>query len=541
MDEGKRIVVDKIIQIIRNNKSVIKDHLLKFKNELAFISDNLDEFKLQNLGDKIIKEEVDDNKIFSITKSGLKMVTFSMEIYHELEECFSKSLRKMYFSVGLLKEKNLFFKFPNLEELIGTDYWKMEKGDYLDKEKQIFKLKLPKEGNISEDFKKNYLVVYSNLENINLNFATIYDKRAREVSSLAVFNMKSESEIKEVFINSKNIKEIANILEWLKDENYTIEKIILSLNNETYPDIKLLQKYDSIYNIEIDYNDMQKTDLDGFISMRFTIDWYKEIINGNNLSPFEIAIFAYDIVKTFKYREGTEESDARFIPNIINTGNIVCVGFSKLFEAILKEFGIRTIDLNIPPLKGEKDGHRRTAIRLDDDKYNIHGIFAVDVTWDREITNLSLVTDYNEQTIIRRNGVKESDKVIKEYDALSLYNYFLIPYKDYKIIFSKEELPEIFQLVEDKEVFFDIWDAYSSEVYKLFDKINKPFIKNYILNSNKPNLEQFKSALYVVRKAEGYIEKDLNNHVSDVLQLNKMLDEYNIFFEDENENKINKN
>ena len=65
--------------------------------------------------------------------------------------------------------------------------------------------------------------------------------------------------------------------------------------------------------------------------------------------------------------------------------------------------------------KGNGVGHSRTLLHLDDDKYNIHGLFTLDATWDSSRKELSSVTDKENLPQIRYMR-EQGDTITKEYD-----------------------------------------------------------------------------------------------------------------------------
>ena len=66
--------------------------------------------------------------------------------------------------------------------------------------------------------------------------------------------------------------------------------------------------------------------------MRDSIDYYKDVINNSNSSNLEKIMLAYDIVKSFPYKERKDNLRIpREVATIIKDGNIVCVGYSQLY------------------------------------------------------------------------------------------------------------------------------------------------------------------------------------------------------------------
>lgn len=244
------------------------------------------------------------------------------------------------------------------------------------------------------------------------------------------------------------------------------------------------------------------------------IKWYRQLINDYDLSEVEKLAFAYDILKTFEYNEEKKEDDttiSREPQKIIYSGNIVCVGYAKLLCEML-----RGIDPNIQvetyTLTCFEDNdvvvsgrHMRNIVRIHDDKYNIHGIYSLDVTWDS----------------FRR---KYSKIYGEEYNALDLYRYFLIPFTKYNDVFLHEERDSMFfgelDYLNDDLTFRNIRSAisrygmgvndelFSTEINRLFCPGESVFKVLSEFNSLSVSRETLEKIIYNVRMAQGYSESD---------------------------------
>ncbi len=121
---------------------------------------------------------------------------------------------------------------------------------------------------------------------------------------------------------------------------------------------------------------------------QYTLDCikqYSNLIKEYDLSPMEQIMFAYDLVRSRIYKVEEENEDlgeSRDITKILKGNKIVCVGFQQLFSKILDQLGIKNTSYEIVRKSNDKIGHVRSRILVDDDKYNIHGIYFFDPTWD---------------------------------------------------------------------------------------------------------------------------------------------------------------
>ena len=173
------------------------------------------------------------------------------------------------------------------------------------------------------------------------------------------------------------------------------------------------------HNIDEHYNDATYEE---FLNMRSTIDYYKELIETSDLSPVEKVAYVYDILKTMRYQENHEDkSRSRNIHAIVTDGNIVCVGYAAFAKQLLNELGIKCLNVGVTckAQEGTDGGHARNIVRVDDDKYNIHGIFALDITWDSD-KEVSVIEEEGKTTVVARPDEEMKKKVVDKYDSLIL-------------------------------------------------------------------------------------------------------------------------
>ena len=148
-------------------------------------------------------------------------------------------------------------------------------------------------------------------------------------------------------------------------------------------------------------NDLYEYPYQQYLDEEKKLDDMVEPIKKANLSPLEKYMAVYNLVKNFKaYKENNENLDvSRYLRYILDNEYMVCVGYTKLLNVLLDKVGIDTknigICVDISYKKGftveekpvEYAGHARTIVNLDDDKYNIHGIYMADPTWDNNLQN----------------------------------------------------------------------------------------------------------------------------------------------------------
>lgn len=127
-----------------------------------------------------------------------------------------------------------------------------------------------------------------------------------------------------------------------------------------------------------------------FISFKEYTDTIKAIdnmvqdIERFNFSPLEKIMYAYDLVRNKVYAEVGEDEDklnSRTLSSVLLGDKIVCVGYARVFKALLEKLGIhsREVYLYYPDRSG---GHARNEIYVKDEKYGVDGVYYFDPTWD---------------------------------------------------------------------------------------------------------------------------------------------------------------
>ena len=120
------------------------------------------------------------------------------------------------------------------------------------------------------------------------------------------------------------------------------------------------------------------------------IDSFVQAVKAMKLSPLETAIFVYDYIreKTYKHeQEGSSYALSRDTYQAINNDDIVCMGYANIYSAILNKLGIKCETITLNGINEEEAGHARNLLKIDDDKYNVHGLFISDPTFDSRDKN----------------------------------------------------------------------------------------------------------------------------------------------------------
>ena len=123
-------------------------------------------------------------------------------------------------------------------------------------------------------------------------------------------------------------------------------------------------------------------------------------ITNDSMTPYEKYISIYNFVRKYKKYKVIPQPKVGDLSQMINNKNqssslkyileneyIDCRGFSYLLDTMLNIVGIESSEFSFNVYKPDGSilgGHSRTLINIDDDKYNLHGLYISDATWDSE-------------------------------------------------------------------------------------------------------------------------------------------------------------
>lgn len=128
-----------------------------------------------------------------------------------------------------------------------------------------------------------------------------------------------------------------------------------------------------------------------YITQREMIDMYQNIledyetIQNNNYSITEALFYIYNKYKNRIYKEekNSERSAlSRSLNQIMKSDNIVCVGYANYLNAIASILNIPVFPLEWLDRFNPNSGHRENIAVINDPKYDIKGVFTIDITWD---------------------------------------------------------------------------------------------------------------------------------------------------------------
>lgn len=318
---------------------------------------------------------------------------------------------------------------------------------------------------------------------------------------------KNEKEFSKIKVTSNNPYDAIKFYNYLVQKGYKLSKIDIDVQDIDYLNIdwSLFEELSKHVKLSFIYSAGTFASYESFMGVVQSIKWYKSLIKG--LSPTEKVMFTFDILKTFSYNEGNKLEDASTIHRVLETGNIVCAGYAALFIKILKDQeNIKVGDFSVmckDTYLNKAEGHARNIVQIDDDKYNIHGIFTLDVTWDSFDSNI----------------IKN---ISKDYNALDVYKYFLIPSSLYSKFFPNDTVPNLFQDISTLKECNMLLLSYNEVFHTQTHNLTNNDIEKY-LNAQRPSLETFNKILLNVRIAEGYSEEQAMKEVEKVNRINNDL------------------
>lgn len=531
-----------------------------------------DEISLDDLGRVLDENEKIDLSI-SYDENTLKTIYVFKELNDLIINNLPRSIKSMTIPVDFVSNNLEALKeFKSLEEISFNSYRFLtsEELKFLSENTSIKRINFGGYIFNIEDYKGSIfvstsndnkilfddIVINNNKENSNIKENTL------EVKSINNFNIEDldkvfpyiKSNINKVKIKSNtgeysiDIKDkdvsievtdpdmniSAYLFNYFKNKGYNVNDVCFCLTDfmrnpvvKDYTDFdySLLDSLSTLVNLKVNYEGNTKTSsYDDFKGLVMSMKWYRSLLNDYDLSPVEKLAFGYDIMKTFEYKEATNEDvfESREPYKIIKTGNIVCVGYTNMLAEILKGTeGISFTDFSVSCYKEDDKTlsgyHSRGLVKVDDDKYDIHGVYVVDPTWDS----------------YKKNGNK---RLGNDYTALDLYTYFLISPEDYKKVFPHDSVPNFFKKeyeylnlnmdnldsyneLSDKD--FTDKDLFTFNFKELFDSSVSNERKLEYLKGKKLNKKTIMEIVRNTRLAEGFSKENVDK------EMNKILEYYN--------------
>lgn len=487
---------DKILTAVESDElnKIIYQHLskniTKLNININFLRKNLNLFKdFQNIDSVEIFDEISiDDVDFLNQYKNVQIQCGSIDYFEDVKD-------KFYSDIGIISNTTSKCAITNDKIFYSS------KMDY---DSTIAKLII---SDISgELFEKCLNFINSKFNNLT-SFEIIKRNTDKNIDDITMYIHKDEDGLKLEYDMELGldflIKWISNLNDNKIIKNNSLKKIVLKMENRTYSELEKIKEITDNYEVEINYGGTQNTTIEKFDQMRNIMDSYKELIINANCSPAEKIMYAYDLIKWYEYNEDYSNlSNARNIADIINSGHIVCAGYSEFLCQLLKEIGIPSSKISVNSPFGP---HARVLIEVNDDKYNIHGTYAFDPTFDssrigflkQQNDKRTAVTEYD----LSNNELKISNDNFEKFtDSNSIYRNIFITKDNYLSHFTEEKLPDM-----------NTAEQYNVEGEKTIEEF---------VQSERINKDILMRLIYITRLKEGYTKEQMLPIMNEIITLN---------------------
>lgn len=187
-----------------------------------------------------------------------------------------------------------------------------------------------------------------------------------------------------------------NNLEFIKNNPMLLTKKIVLPGKLRITDIDILLKLIKEYNSIIDNIYINLDGNNSYVSLKDCFKTINEIrrqaitIKSMGLSPMEIIMYAYDVVRSRVYKNENKDesrSKSRDLSEVMFDDKIVCEGYANILEALLYYCGINCSKVLLQDKFNPDIGHARNIAYIKDSKYNIDGVYYFDPTWNSKRDN----------------------------------------------------------------------------------------------------------------------------------------------------------
>ena len=158
---------------------------------------------------------------------------------------------------------------------------------------------------------------------------------------------------------------------------YTSDEFDKLLKVEKY----IQKKYNKDYELKFVQDDLvfNKRQI---INANSKIEDIAKYIKKKKLSPYETILYLNTLLGTLLYNESPKNtSESRNVYSILNSKKIVCVGYSMLFNAIVKELNNKDLKSVTETAKiSSRSYHSINCVYINDKKYKKEGYYKLDIT-----------------------------------------------------------------------------------------------------------------------------------------------------------------
>lgn len=246
---------------------------------------------------------------------------------------------------------------------------------------------------------KNQKTLYIIIDNTKRkSFSINYNKAIMKVHSNILIEdiLKSKPMLRTLYHTVEKVKIVQSgakeICQFIKNNPLLENKMIIIDKGDNYSYEEALELKSSLnskskYLIKLYDNDLLIT-IDEYIQTTFILKQYLDEILQYDLSPIEQIMYAYDISRDRLYQEEDRDDDfylSHDLTWVLTKNKCVCGGFCRVFNALVKMLGYYAdSDYGVMYDNAcESDViHAISIVNVNDDKYNIHGIYIFDPTFD---------------------------------------------------------------------------------------------------------------------------------------------------------------
>ena len=341
-----------------------------------------------------------------------------------------------------------------------------------------------------------------------------------------------------------NIRELFEILK-NHDKNYDL--MFYVQNRKIFSDSKILEnKYENL-NITIN-NEGDNYTFSKYKDNDKTLDNLIKKIKTEKLSPLERFTYVYNVVRKYaEYRENSEDENVKQAKtskykSLLDNDYIVCKEYNSLLTVLLNKVGLASLYIkgknNCLNEKEIFEITSKNLVKIDDDKYNVHGIYVNDIKLENiDISNkftfalmtfdkIKKIEKLESPTLIdclfdfRNKGefYAKINYLIKYYSnkfdtangiIKTIYNLILVylyrlDYKEYTYLYKKYNLLNYDEVNNLQKVFEQMLEDYYEYVSKY---VNKEIV-----------VESIKNAYF---NAKVILKKDNKNLVKDEKKINE--------------------
>ena len=426
-----------------------------------------------------------------------------------------------------------------MEKIIYINFGKEENfyekyGFFYDIDKDLFSLTINVDINNIDSFAE--LVEYNEEikiaideynDSLDVSIEDEKDKRKKKRYEKTKINDYNEfiKGVKRIRFTDNTIDNYDNIEEFISKNKNDLKKCSFIIEENKYTE-EFLKKYDAyVIPTSSSYIISKSKYLEFKDDFSSTVDSIKSL----KLSNLENIILVGDLIREKPYK-GTNKIDicaSRDVYSVLYTDNVVCLGYSVLYRAFLRELGINSEYVST----GE---HAYSEIYVNDSKYDVNSLLFSDLTLDAKIDKI----DRTPHDYLYRYG-----------NFLKTFDYFKRIYKVNRTygVFYKHNLKfgvsSILEALDNKDLYFmDRYncigilkrflnmvcniDCYGDEVQEetIINLATKNSDKIDNAASSELELETFLKALSEVRYIENYCDPEKY-----IFNLNWIFNNYGIY------------